>query len=127
MHIGYLVDPIYDLRYVNAILCSKLMNFYHHAISLEFDRAMAQIDIETLDQLPLPKVFAKRNTSNNENLEFSIYINDLLQDQQSEQIASTIDRLLASIGNENYDDFLSFIVQELLIIARHNPSKCKFR
>lgn len=86
MHIGYLVDPIYDLRYVNAILCSKLMNFYHHAISLEFDRAMAQIDIETLDQLPLPKVFAKRNTSNNENLEFSIYINDLLQDSNQNKL-----------------------------------------
>lgn len=105
MHIGYLVDPIYDLRYVNAILCSKLMSFYYHAISLEFDRAMAQIDIETLDQLPLPKVFAKRNKSNNENLEFSIYINDLLQDQQSEEIASTIDRLLASIGHETIMTF----------------------
>ncbi len=41
MHIGYSVDPIYDLRFVNAILCSKLMNFYYHAISLEFGRAMA--------------------------------------------------------------------------------------
>lgn len=123
MHIGYSVDPIYDLRFVNAILCSKLMNFYYHAISLEFGRAMAQIDIETLDQLPLPKVFTKQNKSNNEKIDFSIYINDLLQDQQSEQIESIIDRLLASIGNENYHDFLSFIVQELLIIARQNPSK----
>jgi hypothetical protein len=84
---------------------------------------MAQIDIETLDQLPLPKVFTKQNKSNNEKIDFSIYINDLLQDQQSEQIESIIDRLLASIGNENYHDFLSFIVQELLIIARQNPSK----
>jgi hypothetical protein len=56
MHIGYPVAFDYDLRFVNAILCSRLMNFYYHTISLELGRAMAQIDIETVDRLPIPRV-----------------------------------------------------------------------
>ncbi len=52
MHIGYPVDRVYDLKFVNALLCSRLMNFYYHSVSLELGRALAQIDIETIDQLP---------------------------------------------------------------------------
>ena len=46
-------NPDYDLKYVLAILNSKLMNHYYHLISLELGRAMAQTDIETIEQLPI--------------------------------------------------------------------------
>lgn len=43
----------YDLKYFLALLNSRLMNHYYHLISLEFGRAMAQTDIETLELLPI--------------------------------------------------------------------------
>jgi len=45
----------YNLKYILAILNSKLMNHYYHLISLELGRAMAQTDIETIEQLPIKK------------------------------------------------------------------------
>ena len=41
------------LKYILAILNSKLMNHYYHLISLELGRTMAQLDIETIEQLPI--------------------------------------------------------------------------
>jgi hypothetical protein len=42
-----------ELQYVCAILNSNLINWYYKRISLEEDRAMAQIDIETAEKLPI--------------------------------------------------------------------------
>lgn len=42
-----------ELKYILALLNSRLMNHYYHLISLEFGRAMAQTDIETIEQLPI--------------------------------------------------------------------------
>jgi hypothetical protein len=53
LHVGNLVNKDYDIRYVLAILNSKLINHYYHLISLELGRTMAQLDIETIEQLPL--------------------------------------------------------------------------
>ena len=49
------IEPVNTdgLKYILAILNSKLMNHYYHLISLEFGRAMAQTDIETLELLPI--------------------------------------------------------------------------
>jgi len=82
MHIGYPVSAIYDLRFINSILCSRLMNYYYHTISLEMGRAMAQIDIETIDQLPLPnnKTLQKNavtsGLTNSLNIQYEEYIKD---------------------------------------------------
>ncbi len=46
----------YDLKFIIAILNSKLIEFYYQNISLEKGRAMAQIDIETVENFPLPKI-----------------------------------------------------------------------
>lgn len=46
-------NPDVSLPYLCAILNSRLMNRYYHLISLEYGRAMAQTDIETLELLPL--------------------------------------------------------------------------
>lgn len=55
LHIGNLEDKRFDLRYILAILNSKTMNHYYRLISLELGRAMAQTDIETIEQLPIKK------------------------------------------------------------------------
>jgi len=44
-------DP--PLKYILAILNSKLMNCYYQLISLESGRAMAQLDIDAIEQLPI--------------------------------------------------------------------------
>jgi len=43
----------YNLKYILALLNSKLLNHYYHLISIELGRAMAQTDIETIEQLPI--------------------------------------------------------------------------
>ncbi|NOQ32830.1 MAG: N-6 DNA methylase, partial [Methanosarcinales archaeon] len=55
MHVINIKSPEikYDLRYILAIINSKLMNHYYHLISLELGRVMAQTDIETIEQLPI--------------------------------------------------------------------------
>ncbi len=45
-----------SLNYIIAILNSNLFLFYYQNISLEKGRAMAQIDIETVENLPIPKI-----------------------------------------------------------------------
>jgi len=59
LHVGNLVNRDYDLRYVLAILNSKLLNYYYHLISLELGRTLAQIDIETIEQLPIKQASPK--------------------------------------------------------------------
>lgn len=56
LHSIILKDEQYSLKYVLAILNSKLMNHYYHLISLELGRALAQTDIETIEQLPICKI-----------------------------------------------------------------------
>ncbi|CUH93995.1 hypothetical protein P22_0057 [Propionispora sp. 2/2-37] len=41
------------LEYLLMLLNSRLMSFYYHAVSMEYGRAMAQTDIETLEKLPI--------------------------------------------------------------------------
>jgi len=53
MHVGYPVSGQVDLKYVNAVLCSRLIDWYYKAISLEQGRAGAQTDIDVLDELPI--------------------------------------------------------------------------
>jgi hypothetical protein len=42
-----------SLEYLECILNSKLLNYYYHTVTLEKGRAMAQVDIETVEKLPL--------------------------------------------------------------------------
>ncbi|RLG34505.1 hypothetical protein DRN98_02445, partial [Methanosarcinales archaeon] len=53
LHSLILENEGYDLKYILAILNSRLMNHYYHLISLELGRTMAQTDIETIEQLPI--------------------------------------------------------------------------
>ncbi|QDR83275.1 Eco57I restriction-modification methylase domain-containing protein [Sporomusa termitida] len=42
-----------NLEFLVCILNSKLMNYYYHTVTLEKGRPMAQVDIETVEKLPL--------------------------------------------------------------------------
>lgn len=46
-------DHSVHLEYLLMLLNSRLMSFYYHAVSMEYGRAMAQTDIETLEKLPI--------------------------------------------------------------------------
>ena len=54
-HSIVLANTDFNLKYILAILNSKLMNHYYHLISLELGRTLAQTDIETIEQLPIRK------------------------------------------------------------------------
>jgi hypothetical protein len=56
VHIGNLIDANYSLKYITAIINSRLLNFYYKTISLETGRVMAQTDIETIEALPIKKI-----------------------------------------------------------------------
>ncbi len=46
----------YDLKYILALLNSRLLNHYYHLVSLELGRAMAQTDIEVIEKLPIRRI-----------------------------------------------------------------------
>ena len=80
VHIGNQLDHGLPLKYIIAILNSRLMNWYYRTISLETGRTMAQTDIETLDSLPIKNVGA---------------------DGQS-KIIELVDRILSSTKSNDY-------------------------
>jgi hypothetical protein len=82
VHIGSITNQALSLKYVMALLNSKLLNFYYKAISLETGRTMAQIDIETLEKLPLK--FGNRTLS--------------------EKIENLVDRILAAKAKDAQAD-----------------------
>ena len=59
VHTFALTSDELDIKYVCAILNSRVINKYYHLISLEEGRVMAQTDIETLDLLPIKVVTLK--------------------------------------------------------------------
>ncbi len=67
-----LVNKDYDIRYVLAILNSKLIDHYYHLISLELGRTMAQLDIETIEQLPI------KEASKQEQRELAVLVDKML-------------------------------------------------
>jgi len=111
MHIGYPVSQIYDLRFINAILCSRLMNYYYHLISLEMGRAMAQIDIETIDQLPLPSNNIQKGTGTADlpkglAVQYEQYIKDPSKENMKD--------ICAKIMEMNPHNSLVFLVKEII-------------
>jgi len=54
--ISMMKEDSHSLKYTLALLNSKLLNYVHRAISLEFKRAMAQIDTDMIKDLPFRKI-----------------------------------------------------------------------
>ncbi len=63
MHVVNLLEDVKDcdIKYILAMLNSKLMNHYYHLISLELGRTLAQTDIETIEELPIKKIDFKND------------------------------------------------------------------
>lgn len=57
LHIGAAKNNDLDLERLAAYLNSEEMLFYYQAITMESGRAMAQTDLETLRELPMPELF----------------------------------------------------------------------
>ncbi|NVM04749.1 MAG: N-6 DNA methylase, partial [Candidatus Helarchaeota archaeon] len=53
LHVGNLINERFNILYILAILNSRLINEYYHLISLETGRALAQLDIETIEDIPI--------------------------------------------------------------------------
>jgi hypothetical protein len=53
IHSFILTSDAVTLDYLLLLINSKLMSFYYHAVSMEYGRAMAQTDIDTLELLPI--------------------------------------------------------------------------
>lgn len=53
IHSFVLTGTEVSLDYLLLVFNSQLLSFYYHVISMEYGRAMAQTDIETLEQLPV--------------------------------------------------------------------------
>jgi len=53
VHVGNLINVKYSIKFIAALINSNLLNYYYRNISLETGRVMAQIDIETIDCLPI--------------------------------------------------------------------------
>ncbi|MDO9097018.1 MAG: TaqI-like C-terminal specificity domain-containing protein, partial [Candidatus Methanoperedens sp.] len=79
-----LKNPSYNLKYILAILNSKLMNHYYHLISLELGRAMAQTDIETIELLPI-----KPATPENQKELVDLVDNMLLLNNQKQELLNS--------------------------------------
>jgi len=56
IHLIFPKDEIIDIKYLLAILNSKLMNFYYKKTTLEDGRIMAQIDLDVLEILPIKNI-----------------------------------------------------------------------
>ena len=59
IHVGTARSSDIDLERLSEYLNSSEMCFYYRAITLEEDRPMAQIDLETLRELPMKEFFLK--------------------------------------------------------------------
>ena len=60
LHAGAAKDDKLDLERLARYLNSEEMLFYYQAITMECGRAMAQTDLETLRELPMPEYFQKK-------------------------------------------------------------------
>ena len=57
LHVGISKKHNLDLDRLTAYLNSDELNFYYQAVTMESDRPLAQTDLETLRELPMPEDF----------------------------------------------------------------------
>ena len=100
-----------DIKYILAILNSKLIDFYYKKISLEEGRTMAQIDIEVVEKFPIPYIDKSKqekfsiivdkiyNLTQAEN-----YINDLKNQNSLKQYENKIDFMIYKLYNLTMDE-----------------------
>jgi len=113
-------DKPYDLKYILALLNSKLMNHYYHLTSLELGRTMAQLDIETIEQLPLKEASKQEQRELVVLVDKMLSLNKQLKDptfaEQREAIQKEIDATDIQIDEKVFD--LYGLTEEEKEIAR---------
>lgn len=88
VHVGNGKCQNTNLKFICGLLNSKLLKFFYQAISLEVGRVMPQIDIESLDDMPIK------------------------QDQHIEpQIACLVDECITSLASEHQEKTGSAVAQ----------------
>ncbi len=108
-NIHSVVSKISDthLKYILAILNSKLMNHYYHLISLEVGRAMAQLDIETIEQLPIREALKEEQRELAALVDKMLSLNKQLSDptfaDEKEAIQKEIDAIDEEIDERVFD------------------------
>ncbi len=96
-NIHSVVSKISDthLKYILAIINSELMNRYYHLISLELGRVMAQLDIETIEKLPIKEAPKQEQAEIITLVDKMLYLNKQLDDsafaEQQEVIQKEIE------------------------------------
>ena len=53
LHVGNIINERFNILYILAVLNSKIINEYYNLISLESGRALAQLDIESIEEIPI--------------------------------------------------------------------------
>lgn len=56
IHALIVKDDHYDLRYIMSILNSKAINYYYKTTTLSSGRVMPQVNIETVEKIPIKKI-----------------------------------------------------------------------
>lgn len=100
LHSIVLANKDFDLKYVLAILNSKLMNHYYHLISLELGRTLAQTDIETIEQLPIKRVSKITQRGIAKLVDRILLLNEQLQKVKTGKQAEDLKKEIEIIGEK---------------------------
>lgn len=93
IHSFVLQNNTVTLEYLLLLLNSRLFSFYYHAISMERGRAMAQIDIETIELLPVVVDEELNKNAPLLTLEMTSLLNSSVKESNHQQIHSLEEQL----------------------------------
>ncbi len=82
-----------QLKFILAIINSKIMNYYYKLISLESGRVMAQLDIETIEQLPIKQPSKEQQNE-------IVNLVDKVMDLKKTLLETDVEKDLASITTQ---------------------------
>ena len=91
IHSFNLKSTILSMKYILALLNSKMMSAYYLLIALEKDRVMAQTDIETLEKLPIRVIDDSEQKKFVELVDGALVLNkrrSKLADKQTDELAT---------------------------------------
>lgn len=101
------INNVCFIEYIISILNSKLLDFYYKKISLEEGRAMAQIDIEVIEKVPIPLI-----NRNKQNI-FKIVVDKILAVTQTEDYLQNKEKQNAVKEYEKQIDTMVYKLYEL--------------
>lgn len=106
-----IISKSVNLKFVLAILNSKLADFYYYQINPERGEVLAQVKKSHVEQLPLPKI-----NSENQNLhdDLVVLVEQMLKAKEDEQHAKTaMDKNISERRCANLDSRINQIVYQL--------------